>query len=398
LNQNLAAFIHLFNATIAGIHRMTKYEPVEDAETSVAPSGDAAFALKKANWFYAGKFIIFAIISFILYNTGSTWIGKIINSTFVHSSSIGVSLVARTSFALAIWFAIHSLLMLGNRNVVNSTQFMLHSTWLWIHSIIFLLILAATGFIPDSFFNIYIEFGYVASGIYLLIQAVVLVTFVHEANEKFVADDNLCLVFGLTIFLTASSLTGFGLSYWKFQDSRSVILISVNLAVTIGAYILSIVIEHGSIFTSSLVAVYTAYLTFSGLLCSNPLTDPYTTQGIIFSVVSSILTLIFVGYSASSASSFGSECACPCCTDQEEPKDLPSLSAFHFLYALASVYMLEMVTHWCQGDSVDEQVAPWVVDRGQIATWVNFAASWLTLLLYIWTLIAPSVCPDRDFS
>ena len=90
------------------------------------PSHDSEFALKKANIYYMGKFILMGIICFILYNTGSTWIGKIINTIYNGKQSIGVSLVARTTSSLAIWYLIHSLIMIHNQNLVDSCQFMIH--------------------------------------------------------------------------------------------------------------------------------------------------------------------------------------------------------------------------------------------------------------------------------
>lgn len=30
--------------------------------------------------------------------------------------------------------------------------------------------------------------------------------------------------------------------------------------------------------------------------------------------------------------------------------------------------------------------------------WVRIAVSWLTTLIYIWTLLAPKVFPERDFA
>jgi len=32
------------------------------------------------------------------------------------------------------------------------------------------------------------------------------------------------------------------------------------------------------------------------------------------------------------------------------------------------------------------------------AMWVKISSSWMCIALYIWTMIAPAVLPDRDFS
>ena len=35
---------------------------------------------------------------------------------------------------------------------------------------------------------------------------------------------------------------------------------------------------------------------------------------------------------------------------------------------------------------------------GVTAMWMNIVACWICVLLYIWTLVAPILYPDRDFS
>ena len=38
------------------------------------------------------------------------------------------------------------------------------------------------------------------------------------------------------------------------------------------------------------------------------------------------------------------------------------------------------------------------LDFGFTAMWIKAATSWLSALLYIWTLVAPLVMPDREFA
>ena len=35
--------------------------------------------------------------------------------------------------------------------------------------------------------------------------------------------------------------------------------------------------------------------------------------------------------------------------------------------------------------------------NSEAAVWIKICSSWMGLLLYIWTLIAPVLFPDRDF-
>lgn len=43
-------------------------------------------------------------------------------------------------------------------------------------------------------------------------------------------------------------------------------------------------------------------------------------------------------------------------------------------------------------ESLQVLSSPWT------AVWVKICSSWAGLLLYLWTLVAPLVLPDRDFS
>lgn len=362
---------------------------------------DPSFALKRANWFYVGKFIGFGIWCFILYNTGSSWLGKIIKTVFTNDTMIEISLVCRTTAALAIWYAIHSIITICNKNLQDSCQFMLHISFLWVHSLILLALYIAFWFIPDGFFNAYVYICYVGSGIYLFLQILFLIDFFHDLNKKLIDGDHTTIMLIITIILGVGSLVGFGLEYWLFakgsSKSGNIALITINMLLVIAAFGASLVMERGSIFTASLVAAYVAYLTFSGLSCENGISgDSGSSTSIVFSIIASIFTLVWAGYSAmSSSGQFASACTCPCCENEDDEEPIFSLSFFHFMFAMASIYLTMIVTHWANPD--DQRNVSWAVDRGTIPKWVNMAASWLTLVFYFWTLIAPLCCPDRDF-
>jgi hypothetical protein len=37
------------------------------------------------------------------------------------------------------------------------------------------------------------------------------------------------------------------------------------------------------------------------------------------------------------------------------------------------------------------------VDSGIVSSWVKIVGSWLTTLLYMWTIVAPALLPDREW-
>ncbi|KAJ0000250.1 hypothetical protein NQD34_012092 [Periophthalmus magnuspinnatus] len=79
--------------------------------------------------------------------------------------------------------------------------------------------------------------------------------------------------------------------------------------------------------------------------------------------------------------------------DNEEDGVTYSYSFFHFHLCLASLYIMMTLTNWYQPDTTTQ-----AMQDSMPAVWVKISSSWLGLALYLWTLIAPLIFPDRDFS
>jgi hypothetical protein len=252
----------------------------------------------------------------------------------------------------------------------------------------------ACWFIPEVLFNIFLDFAPWASGIYLILQLISLIDLFHTLNERFVTDDNIKLVLFVTVCLTLAGLSGFVFSYFKFDDllSEAVYIISINLGLSVFTFIASILIEHGSILTSSLVTLYTSYLTFSGLMAATNTSTDSTAQVAIFLVFSALLMLCWLVFSATTLSVRLNDGTC-CAGENAEP--MFSLSTFHHIFALGSVFLTMLVSHWLQQADND---ANWAKNAAPFSKWINFAAAWLSQLFYGWTLFAPLICTDRDFT
>jgi hypothetical protein len=57
---------------------------------------------------------------------------------------------------------------------------------------------------------------------------------------------------------------------------------------------------------------------------------------------------------------------------------------FHIILAMAMLYMAMLLTDWGAGSS-----------GSAVAMWVKIVTSWVTILLYGWSLVAPLVFPER---
>lgn len=64
------------------------------------------------------------------------------------------------------------------------------------------------------------------------------------------------------------------------------------------------------------------------------------------------------------------------------------------VFLLISAYYAMVLTNWAterDGKDVSSQ------KEGEAAMWLQATAQWICLLMYIWTLVAPDIFPDRDF-
>ena len=68
-------------------------------------------------------------------------------------------------------------------------------------------------------------------------------------------------------------------------------------------------------------------------------------------------------------------------------------SFFHIIFALASMYSGMLLTGWTSAGTESEEL----VDVGWPSVWVRMCTEWFTGGLFIWSLIAPLLFPDREF-
>ncbi|XP_066603658.1 probable serine incorporator isoform X2 [Prorops nasuta] len=79
--------------------------------------------------------------------------------------------------------------------------------------------------------------------------------------------------------------------------------------------------------------------------------------------------------------------------DNEEDKVAYNWSFFHLMFALATLYVMMTLTNWYQPNSNLSSL-----NSNAASMWVKIISSWMCLGLYVWSLIAPAVLRDRDFS
>lgn len=70
-----------------------------------------------------------------------------------------------------------------------------------------------------------------------------------------------------------------------------------------------------------------------------------------------------------------------------------SYTFFHLIFALASMYSAMLLTGWTSSTADSSEL----IDVGWTSVWVRISTEWATAVLYIWTLVAPLILPDREF-
>ncbi|KAK9858472.1 hypothetical protein WJX84_010638 [Apatococcus fuscideae] len=82
-------------------------------------------------------------------------------------------------------------------------------------------------------------------------------------------------------------------------------------------------------------------------------------------------------------------------TSLHNPPELQcSLYVFYIVFLLGSAYMAMLFTGW----SLNNTPGQFTIDYGWFSVWVKMASSWFSALLYVWTLIAPAILRNRNFS
>jgi len=320
-----------------------------------------------------------------------------------------------------------------------------------------------------------------ASGVFLVVQMIILLDFAYSLNEAWVAKEStawLVALIGTTLACFAGGLTLIGLDYTWFKPpgagecSLNVFLVTITLLsgifTTIGA--LHPAVTHGSALCSGVIFIYNAYLITSalsseppGYACNGRPQRLGTASGNAGAASGMALALLSVAYSAARAGSSdafrlngddetsGSQGIAASSSDDEseaggndhyrrlgdsghsEPlldsaagdgSDVEgdaaaageeggsrrrrrrgrinadnvrpvryNVSFFHAIFALASCYTAMLMTDWGSGQGT----GPDQIGIGWASVWVKAVSTWVTALLYSWTLVAPLVLEDRVF-
>lgn len=333
------------------------------------------------------------------------------------NSCVEDNVVMRISCGFFIWF---TALALACAILPAHVAAEIYFSW-WIAKISFCVVLCVGFFfIPNGFFEGYAYFASCCSGLFMLLQVMVLLDWAYAWNETWrgidAADRLTCWRLGLLVFSAAMLLAALGIGgtmfYW-FDCPRAIVANCCNMVVWIACTVLSITqwCEHGSLIASAVIAINVQLITMNGLYnngdrsCNRLLEDDSNADD--GQIVAS-LVLAAVGITKAAWTSVSEhERAVGKTVTKQDGIDMggtvvkaDATEAYGVLWrylgilALSMCYMGMLLTKWgvnmsnsCDANHLDN-----------IGMWVNLCSSWVVLCLYFWSLIAPKVLTNREFN
>jgi len=369
------------------------------------------------------------------------------------TSCLGASVIYRMSFVLAL---MHIFILLACTCRSEFSQNVNEKVWAL--KILFIIgLFIATLWIPNSFFQVYSIIAMVFSVLFLLFQIVMVIDLCYLWNEAWIeAYDRgeKCyanVLIGFTVVIYGGFLTLTVYEYIWFSGcgyGTAATTITLLLALVVTILPLTRINPKGSIFTSSTVSMFACYLTWVGLSnmsadCNSAWKDK-TKATVIYMVTGGIITLIsliYVTFGSSKKSSGNTKVAgnidiakgvLEDGNDENEKGDSIELGHkkvadtsniqdtshqvnesrvekgklsdyqksngyiyFHLIMFCAAFYMSMLLTNWGNADAGGRTFS--FNYDSDAASWFMIGCSWITLLLYAWTIIAPRVCQGRDF-
>lgn len=361
-------------------------------------------------------------------------------------SIVGFASVYRIQFAFACFFFVMMVMMLCVRRSTDPRSKIQNGFWFF-KILIILGIAVAAFFIPNNgFLPTLTIFGSICGFVFILIQLILLIDFAHSWNENWVAKGeegsktHFCgLIFFTTTFYLISIVCIILLYVYygsSTQCSLNIFFITVNMIGSIIVSIISVlpVVQNyhstSGLLQSSFVTLYVTFLTWSSMSSEKP--DPICNPSWVgaavklnetivddngngsvgvSSVVALIIFFFLIIYSAMSSSTKSSsgkllglstgEDTGTVAPDQESGKTYDdeqenvayNYSLFHFMFFLASFYVMMTLTNWLKPSNSFENFR-----QSDAAVWVKISSSWTCLILYLWSVIAPCMLRNRDFS
>lgn len=337
--------------------------------------------------------------------------------------------VLRVSLGNFVFFTMFAIIMAGIKDQKDPRDKLHHGGWMG-KIFVWCVVVILMFFVPNGAVSFYESISKFGSGLFLLVQVVLLLDFVHGWNDNWVSKDEqfwymALLVVSLFCYVAAFSFSGL-LFHWFTPSEHDCGLNTFFIVLTlILIFAFTVIALHpkinGSLLPASVLSLYCTYLCYSAL-ASEPRdyecnglhnhSKAVSTGSLTLGLITTVLSVVYSAVRAGSSTTFVSQSDSPRTSSSEKPllpfdkledqddnkKDEAkpvtySYSFFHLIFSLASMYSAMLLTGW--STSVGESGK--LVDVGWPSVWVRIVTQWGTAALFVWSLIAPILFPDREF-
>lgn len=315
-----------------------------------------------------------------------------------------------------------------------------------------------TVFISNApiFSSVYLQIGRIGGAVFLVFQQLVLLDISYNLNDAWVARADeadsiergsgqkwLNIILASCALLYAGSVAVIGVAFHYYSGCRANdAFLSVTSVMAIVVTAVQMSGEEASLLTSAVLTAYATYLCVLAVSKNpnedcNPGLKEQDTLGIFTGIIITLISLAWAGWSNTAsrrlldAEDDGEDEAGytpPAAPNEQKVKGVvvtsapdtaeegygstggnngnattpttPSVTAagwkINAVLLLVTCWISMALTGW--GSIVDGGGDLANPDVHNVSMWMIIASQWIMLLLYLWTLVAPRLFPDRDFS
>eukprot|EP00584_Thalassiosira_punctigera_P007072 CAMPEP_0172532890 /NCGR_PEP_ID=MMETSP1067-20121228/5776_1 /TAXON_ID=265564 ORGANISM="Thalassiosira punctigera, Strain Tpunct2005C2" /NCGR_SAMPLE_ID=MMETSP1067 /ASSEMBLY_ACC=CAM_ASM_000444 /LENGTH=462 /DNA_ID=CAMNT_0013317451 /DNA_START=46 /DNA_END=1434 /DNA_ORIENTATION=+ len=321
--------------------------------------------------------------------------------------------------------------------------------------ILFLLLCVGTIFIPNyPVFNpVYLWVARVGSVLFILLQQIILVDIAYNWNSAWLDHSDQAeldegpgkgkkwkaAILVSCGILYAASIAGIVIMYIHFRGcATNDAFISITLVMSFFCTVVQLTkSETGSLLTSGCITIYATYLCGAAVsknpnASCNPKLGEMSTWSIVVGLLVVFISMMWTGWSYTTDKRLGGGSAENAADDNEagdeekpkaggvvinnqsdgaantpltetatqesgptNPASFGSSWKLNAVLALICCWYAMTLTGWGDIEKRGNIANP---DVGEASMWMIIVSQWISLLLYLWTLVAPTLFPDRDFS
>ncbi|KAG9140957.1 hypothetical protein Leryth_010478 [Lithospermum erythrorhizon] len=379
---------------------------------------------------YCGIFGFSLITSWVLREVGAPLLKQfpwLNDSDDLPDEWYQIQAVLRISFGNFLFFVILALIMIGVKDQNDRRDSWHHGGWT-AKLLIWVVLVVLMFFLPNSVLNIYGIISKFGAGLFLLVQVIILLDATHSWNDAWVAKDEqkwylALLAVSVACYIGAYTLSGILFIWFNPSGNDCGLNVFFIVMTMILPFVFTIIALHptvnGSLLPAAVMSIYCAYVCYTGLsseprdyICNglHNKSTVVTTGTLVLGMLTTVLSVLYSALRAGSSTTFLSPPSSPRAGDKkpllvsEDPESGKanketearpvsySYSFFHLIFALASMYSAMLLSGWTSTNESSD-----LIDVGWTSVWVRIGSEWATAGLYIWSLIAPLVLPDREF-